>query len=144
MTTIVPYDSTDERFVVSGWSASQRMARQIPLVPMSMWRSNFWHPVVKAVLSRETATTLVAVGSERDVRKGFICYEPGYVLYCYVAQPYRRQGNARLLFEAAGINPASRFRYACDTHWVATLRDKIPFAVQDTLTARFAPGEKQR
>lgn len=144
MTTIVPYDATDERFVVSGWSSSQRMTRDIPLVPMAMWADNFWHPVVRAALARETASTLVAVGSERDARRGFICYEPGYVMYCYVAEPYRRNGVARELFAAANIDPSARFTYACRTKSSWMLRGKVPFASYDPMRARFAPGKSDQ
>jgi GNAT superfamily N-acetyltransferase len=149
--TIRPYDSSlDLRFVRSGWAASQRMTRDIPLIPHAMWREDFWHPVVEFHLTRPAVRTLISVGDE-DMQRGFISYEPprvdaglqmpAYVLYAYVAQPYRKQGDARALFEAAGIDPLSAFAYACRTKASWMLRKKVPHAVYDPMRARFAQKE---
>lgn len=129
----------DEQFIVSGWSSSQRMTRDIPLVTMEQW-AEVWHPVVRAALARPLVKTIVAHG---ELLRGFITYEPNYVLYIYIAQPYRGWGIARGLFMAAGIDPLSRFGYACRTKASWELRGKTPSARYDPMRARFAEEQKR-
>ena len=142
-------DPDDQIFIVSGWSSSQRMSRDIPLVQMTDWAA-LWHPVVRAVLARPRSQTLVAHGA---LRQGFICFEhsaignPPLVNYVYVAQPYRRQGIASGLFAAADIDPASRFEYACRTKMSWELLEqhrKAPLAGYNPFRARFAEEERTR
>lgn len=126
----------DRQFVVSGWSASQRMTRDIPLIEHEDW-ATIWHPVVRKALNRTGVQTIVAVGA---VQWGFITFEPPqYVYYVYVAQPFRKRGTARRLFAAAGIDPRSRFGYACRTLASWECRDKMPQAHYDPFHARFSP-----
>lgn len=106
------HEPDDYRFILSGWSASQRLTRDIPLVPMEHWAA-IWHPIVDRAITHHETRIIVAHG---EVQHGFLAYwDPSYVLYCYVAQPFRRRGIARGMFHAAGIDPASRFSYACRT-----------------------------
>lgn len=129
-----PATSADRAFIVSGWSASQRLTRDIPLITNRDWAA-VWRPVVTGQLDRPGVETLVAAG---EVLQGFIAFErPSYVLYCYVAQPFRRRGIARGLFAAAGIDPTSRFEYACRTRTSWECRDKIKLAHYDPFRARF-------
>lgn len=136
--TIRPAIADDRAFIVSGWSASQRLTRDIPLVPMAQWAA-VWRPVVEYHLDRPGVSTLVAHG--REALFGFLVFEPSYVLYCYVAQPYRRRGFARALFVAAGIDPCGPFSYACRTKTSWELRGKTPSARYDPFRARFAEKE---
>lgn len=133
---IRPMAPGDRQFVVSGWSSSLRTSRDVPLIPMSRW-SAIMHPVIEAALERPAVRTLVAHG---EVLHGFVCAEPGYVLYIYVAQPFRDRGVARALLEAAGISPEGPFGYACRTRasWeLLVIHRKCPLATYDPFRARF-------
>ena len=133
--------SDDRPFIVSGWSSSLRMTRDVPLVPMAQWAA-VYHPIIESILDRRHVETLVVEGS---VLAGFICFEqPDYVFYCYVAQPFRRGGLASQLFYEAGIDPASCFRYACRTLASWHLRSKIPLAQYDPFHARYTPEENEQ
>jgi GNAT superfamily N-acetyltransferase len=158
MFTYRPALPTDRQFVISGWSASLRMTRDIPFLTMADY-ADIMHSQIAKALEREGVRTIVAEGS---VLAGFVTFEPdaqivddlathrrggvavaGYVFYCYVAQPFRRRGIARALFDAAGIDPASRFHYACRTLSSFELRGKVPSAHYSPFYARFSPEENQ-
>jgi hypothetical protein len=131
----------DEPFVVSGWSSSYRKSRD-STIPMPLWASTY-HPIVRWYMARPTAKVIVAHG---EVLRGFICYEPGYVLYIYVGKLYRRYGIARGLFCAAGINPDAAFTYACRTWWSWRLMEqcgKAPHARFDPYPARYLEKENE-
>jgi len=128
-----PAIAEDRPFIRSGFSASLRMSRDVPLIAMSDW-ADIMHPVIDRVLDRVSA--IVAHG---EVLQGFIAFEPGYVVYIYVAQPFRRNGIARGLFDAAGIDPGSRFDYACRTKASWECRHKYPLAEFNPYRIRFAP-----
>ncbi len=145
----------DRDFIVSGWSASLRSSRDIPLVPMATYAATF-RPIVARHL--ELARAVVAHG-ESGVLFGFIVYDSatyhvelgrrrvtldGYVLYVYVAAPFRRRGIARRLFAAAGIDPTQRFGYACRTRSSWELRSKIPLAEYEPYRARYEEIEDGR
>lgn len=155
-----PATAEDRQFIVSGCSASLRMTRDLPLITMADY-ATIMHAQIAKMLDRAGAKTIVAEGS---VLAGFICFErdahivdevsthrrrgitiADYVFYVYVAQPFRRRfGVARGLFAAAGIDPASRFHYACRTLSSWELRDKIPLAHYSPFYARYSPEENQR
>lgn len=149
----------DHVFILSGWSSSLRMTRDIPFIPMARGREELrlpeavleWATVMRPVLEYALArSTCIVV--EGEVLAGFIAFEPrdleawprqdfGYVLYCYVAQPFRGRGFARGLFRAAAIDPSTRFTYACRTRASWECRDKFPNATYDPFRARY-PKEK--
>lgn len=130
----------DRPFIVSGWSASQRMTRDVPLISMKRW-ADVWRPIVGEVLDQVATRVVVVHGA---VLQGFIAYQPPlYVLYVYVAQPFRRNGLARGLFAAAGIDPRARFSYACRTKASWECRNKIPFGEYDPFPVRFGDQEKR-
>lgn len=127
----------DRQFIVSAWSSSQKYTRDIPMIPDALWAKT-WHPIVKATLDRPTVVTVIAHG---EALHGFICAEANYVIYVYVAQPFRRCGIARELFASVGIDPSSRFGYACRTKASWQCRSKIPLAHYDPFRIRFTqPG----
>jgi len=155
-TTLRPMLPADRAFVRSGWSSSLRTSRDVPLIPMRLWAA-IMHPVIDHALDRPAARTIIAHG---QVLQGFVCAEPaytlevhgrraemqGYVLYLYVALPFRRCGIARALMAAAGIDPARPFGYACRTRssWeLITLRKKYQFATYDPFRARFDTDSEQ-
>lgn len=147
-----PATPADRDFIVSGWSASLRSSRDIPLIPMTIYADTF-RPIIERLLDR--CNVIIAHGDSLPF--GFIAFDPstyvakiagqrvtldGYILYVYVASPYRRSGVARRLFSAAGISPTQRFGYACRTRSSWAFRSKIPLAEYEPFRARY--GETQR
>lgn len=129
----------DRQFIVSGWSSSFRLSRDCT-TPMPMY-ARHKHEEIGYYLDAPWTRTLVAHG---HVLQGFLSYRPPTsVLYVYVAQPFRRRGIARGLFDAAGIDPASRFTYVYRTSWSARLRSKVPYAAHDPLPVRFGDEERR-
>jgi hypothetical protein len=125
-----------------------RSSHDISLVPMSRY-AEIYHPLIEHQL--DVARVLVAHG-ETGVLFGFIAFDPstyavsigrqhttltGYVLYCYVAEPFRRRRIASALFATADISPYQRFGYACRTRSSWLLRSKIPLAEYDPFRARY-------
>jgi len=128
----------DRAFIVSGWSSSYRLSRDISFIQMADYAKHM-HAIVESVLARPRCEVIVAHG---EVLRGFIAFErPDFVHYVYVAQPYRRNGHARGLFEAADIDPLSRFAFAARTKTSWELRGKVPAAQFDPFRARFAQKE---
>lgn len=137
----------DESFILSGWSSSYRMSRDLAFVQMEAYAAHM-HPIIRSVLARPRVQTIVAHGA---VLHGFLTFErsqyerPPLVIYVYVAAPYRRLGAARGLFAAAGIDPRDRFEYACRTKasWeLLELGRKAPLAAYNPYRARYAEEEK--
>lgn len=134
-------DLDDRQFIVSGWSASYRMSRDISFIDMRDY-AEVMHALIGKVLTQPRTKVIVAHGA---VLQGFIAYqEPAYILYCYVAQPFRRNGIAAGLFAAAGIDPESRFQYAARTKASWECRFKIPQAEYDPYRIRFQETHEQR
>ena len=138
---IRPMSPDDRQFVLSGWSASYRMSRDLAFVPMSSY-AGFMHPVITAVLARPTTEVLIDAGA---VLRGFIAFEqPDYVIYLYVAQPFRKNGIARDLMLAAGIDPGDRYSYAARTRatWQLQFSGKMPLAQFDPMRVRFGKEDR--
>lgn len=152
-----PATAADRAFVVSAWSSSYRASRD-ETAPASLYAKQK-HEEVAFYLDR--ARTLVAHG-ETGVLFGFITYDPttyavaradpdargrgaprvfvtfhGYVLYTYVAAPFRLRGIARRLFADAGINHEQRFGYLCRTRSSWELRSVLPLAEHEPYRARY-------
>lgn len=134
-----PATPDDSAFILSGWSASYRMSRDISFLDMENY-AGVMRPVIAKVLQRNGVSVVVAHSS---VLCGFLCYEPGYVYYLYVSQPFRKQGIARTLLAMAGIDPGSRFGYAARTKASWECRSKIPNAKYDPYRARFPPSSEK-
>jgi len=152
--TIRPMTPADRQFVRSGWSASYRTARDLPLIPMKGY-ADIMHPIIDSYLDDPRVQTLVAAG-DLGVLFGFVSVDPrhyvteirnedlelaGYVYYLYVAGPFRGRRIAKQLLAAAGIDRTAAFGFAASTPWSRKLRSKIPFAELDTLRARFLSME---
>ncbi len=149
---MIRYATADDYpFILSGWSASLRSSRDFAFIEMDQWAA-LMRPVFERHLQRSLC--LVDTGETDESRRGFIVYdaprpgeyvdgprgmEPdrGYVLYVYVAAPFRRWGVARGLFEAAGISLDSRFHYAVRTKASWECKGKIRAAVFNPYRARF-------
>lgn len=146
-----PATLDDRAFIKDTWLDSYRLSHSAGILPM-----NRWYPVMQSVLDdlldKEGTRTIVAYEPEVESRfhhYGFISYnadiKPPCVYYVFVLAEYRqgkekhglREGVARQLFRAAGIDPNSRFTFACKTGAVGTLLRKIPLAKFNPLIARF-------
>lgn len=140
---IRPLETGDIPFVRSGWSASYRMSRDLAFVQMSNY-ADVMHPIVDAVLARPNTEVLIDAGA---VLRGFIVFErPDYVIYVYVAQPFRRNGIARDLMLAAGIDPRGSYAYAARTRasWQLQLNGKMPCATFDPMRVRFGKEDREQ
>lgn len=136
-----PATTDDRRFVISAWSASYKDAHTAGMIGSARW-AEVMHAEVERVLDQRGTKTLVAYES-RDPAfvYGFISGEPDatppVVFYCYTKAAFRRQGIARGLFDALGVDPALRFLYACKTAVVPRLAGKLPAAKFEPATARY-------
>jgi hypothetical protein len=128
----------DRIFIDYGWLDSYRWAHAAGMIHMDDWR-DVMLPQIAKVRSRPHAVTVVA--EEPTALVGFIVAEPhndpALVFYVYVKEAYRKSGIARGLFRSVGIDPTSRFVYACKTAVVSELSGKLPRAKWDPYAARF-------
>lgn len=134
-------------FIVDTFVDSYRTAHAAGLIPMDVWRP-LMRDCWRRILSRPGVRVVVAYVPGETSRQadlyGWIAVEDGhqrpFVLYVYVKADYRREGIARRLFEAAGIDLARPFDYAAKTGAVTRLRSKFSAAAQwRPLQARFPP-----
>ena len=144
---IVPVDApgSDRRFVVSAWSASYKDSHSAGMIGTERW-ADVMHAEIARVLDQANTTTLVAYEkNDPTFVYGFIsgvpAESPPVVYYCYTKAAFRRQGIARRLFAALGIDPDNRFTYACRTAVVTRLGGKIPAARFDPNVARYPARE---
>lgn len=128
----------DRIFIDYGWLDSYRWAHAAGMIHMDDWR-DVMLPQITRIRTRPHAITMIA--EEPDALAGFICAEPrndpALVFYVYVKEQYRKAGIARGLFRSVGIDPDSRFIYACKTAVISELSRKLPRAKWDPYAARF-------
>lgn len=138
MTRYRKAEAGDRVFVDYAWLDSYKWAHAAGMIHMDDWR-DVMLPQIARIRNRPRAVTIVA--EEPTALAGFICAEPSgdppLVFYVYVKEAYRRSGIARGLFRAAGVDPQSRFVYACKTAVVSELFGKVPRARFDPYAARF-------
>jgi GNAT superfamily N-acetyltransferase len=148
--------AADRSFVISGWSASMRSSRDLPLIPMDAY-ATIVHPIIEHYLDHVLVTTQLS-RADNGVLRGFVVADPstysarvrgerrelrGYVYYLYVAAPFRGWGIARALLAAAQIDAGSPFGYAVRTRSSYECRAKMPFAEYDPYRARFLSRTSQ-
>jgi GNAT superfamily N-acetyltransferase len=138
----------DRRFITDAWLKSYKGAHAAGLIDAYDWYAVML-PQLDKIFARPGVVTLVAHNPEQPVDAyaglyGFICgepeSEPRFVYYVAVKEPYRRMGIARGLFEALGVDPRSRFDYACKTAvltYPTNLSLKIPLARWNSVGARY-------
>lgn len=82
---------------------------------------------------------IVADPTEQRVpgKDGVVKWWPALVLFVYVKAPYRRQGFARRLFGAVGIDPDRPFLYSFNTVAASRLASKTPLAKFNPLVVRY-------
>lgn len=161
-----PAEERDMGLVLDSWVDSYRTSHAAGMIPMPLYRKTYLD-AVRWVLKRPGVSVTVAYKPGEDVGSdlyGWIAVEHGamgvvsarkrvdgrmqwveelepincpYVLYAYVRDPYRRMGVGRALFEAAGVNLAERFLYACKTGVVTQLQRQAPLASWSPLIVRY-------
>ena len=139
-------ENAERRFIVDAWCRSYQFAHAAGMIAVEDWFA-VMIPQVDKLLARPDVRTIVAHAPD-DVDRiadlyGFITVDtaarPPIVFYVFVKEPYRRNGVARGLFGAAGVDPKLPFVYACTTGIVSKIvySRKIPLAKWDPLVARF-------
>lgn len=147
----------DMTFVLSSWLDASRTSYSAGLIAMADWYTIMWKQYEKAMCRPDMRTVvayektdpgflygfIVADPTEQCVpqKNGGVHYWPALVLFVFVKQNYRREGIARRLFEAVGVDSARPFVYSCNTVTASRLANKVPLAKFDPLVARF-PKEK--
>jgi GNAT superfamily N-acetyltransferase len=134
----------DMRFIVESFLESFRTCYSAGLIAMDDWYT-VMRPQAQKLFARPGAEQYVAHHPGEEFKGvdlyGFIAVERGHespvVVYVYVKSDYRRQGLARGLFAAAGIDPRRAFVYVARTAIAMKLRDKAPLARWSPLTVRF-------
>ena len=137
----------DRSFVIDNWLSSFRCANAAGIISTESWFDVMW-PQIERLLDREGTTTLIAYERDDvDFFYGFVCGEltgpTPVVHYVYVKEPYRREGFARGLLAALGVDPALPFLYTCQTAVVARLRAKIPCARWRPQIARYSQTQER-
>lgn len=147
-------NDADMTFVVESFLTSQRTSYSAGLIMMDDW-FDVMRPQFMKALTRTGMRTIVAyekndpefiygwIAADPDEqrveeRDRSIRWWPALVLYVYVKAPYRKEGIARALFEAVGVDPQKPFLYACNTQTASRLASKVPLARFHPLVARFA------
>lgn len=143
----------DRRFVLASWLDASRTSYSSGLIAMSDWYAVMW-PQYEKARTRDGMQTIVAYEqSDPDFTYGFIVADPteqrldekggavkwwpALVLFVFVKQNFRREGVARGLFGAVGVDPDKPFLYGCNTQQASRLSHKVPRARFHPLVARF-------
>jgi GNAT superfamily N-acetyltransferase len=135
---------TESHFIVDSWVRATMYAHAAGLIAFEDYFA-VKIPQVEKVLHRPSVRTLVAYETDDDTRVadlyGFITAHTGVVpqglvYFVFVKEPYRRQGVARRLFHAVGIDPSKPFLFGEKTGVVTDLQYKIAAAKWVPLLAR--------
>lgn len=148
-----PANDDDRTFVVETMLENQRTSYSAGLVRIERW-FDVMRPEFTALLNRDGMRTLVAYEAtdatflygwiaadpteQRMVeRDGSVRWWPALVLYVFVKSYYRRNGIARRLFEAVGVDPEKPFLFCANTQQASRLASKAPQARFNPLAIRF-------
>jgi len=109
----------DRAFVIDSWLMSFRLSHFAGPISMRRYRDVYSVEIADLILRPLTAVR-VAYNNELPTQIfGFLCFEEGHkfpvIHYCYVKQPLRRRGIAKLLLQDANINLSRRFVYTYRT-----------------------------
>lgn len=152
----------DLPLIYDSWSSSYRNAHVAGPCPIHLWKP-FMAACVEFFLSRPGVQAFVAfdpsapkgaetfgwIAVEREVRLAsrrrcsggwetvMEVTDMPLVHYVYVKHAYRRNGIARGLLWASGVDPSKPFLYNCRTGIVSKLHEKIPQARWAPLIARY-------
>lgn len=154
-----PQSAEDRKFVIEAWLEGQRTSYSAGLVAIEDW-FDVMRPQFTKLMQRPGMQTLVAYEKDDpDFLYGFVIadpteqaipnkdvnsfhYWPALVLFVFVKVNFRKEGIARRLFEAVGVDISKPFLYACNTVTASRLASKVPLAKFNPLAARF-PKESQ-
>jgi hypothetical protein len=105
--------------VVESWLASYRRSPWAGAVPNNLYDA-VYSDTIRQLVERGAALWLAHNPSRPDHILGYLCSEVTsdgvpVVHFAFVKDLYRRQGIAASLFEAAGINPATKYFYTFKT-----------------------------
>jgi hypothetical protein len=149
---------SDLTFVISSWLDASKHSYSSGLIAMDDWYAVQWPQYLKATQRPDMRTVvafektdpaflygfMVADPTEQRIEEhgGGVRWWPALVLFVFVKQSYRREGIARGMFDAIGIDPAKPFLYGCNTQQASRLSAKVPGARFHPLVARY-PKEKR-
>lgn len=136
----------DRAFIVSAWSSSFKTSHSAGLIHTDDW-AGVMHPQIEKLLERPGSRAVVAFErTDPNFIYGFIAGDTSdrmpVVHFVYTKENYRREGIARGLFAALGVDPSRPFIYTCRTAVVTKLTSKIPAARWNPLVARW-PKEQR-
>lgn len=138
-----PSDSDRCSLVVPLISRAYKNAHAAGLIQMDDW-AEIMHPQISKMLDRPNVRTVLAVeATDATFAYGFISGDtsksPPVIYFVYVKEPYRKEGIARALFGAFGVDPRKKFIYVAKTGVVAEIAraNKIPFAQFNNNDARY-------
>jgi GNAT superfamily N-acetyltransferase len=143
----------DRKFVISSWLDATRTSHDESLIAVDDWYPTMWpqrekmiaRPDMRTIVAYEKSDPdflygwIVADPTEQRVpgRDGSVSWWPAAVVYVLVKQNYRREGIARRLFDAVGIDPAGPFLFASRPPPASRLASKVPLARYNPLVVRF-------
>lgn len=135
--------SDDRAFVVANWSSSYKSSHQAGMITSEDW-ATVMHAQIGKVLERPTTKTIVR--ADGDFLFGFISGDLSgpvpIVHYVYVKVHFRKEGLARGLFGALGVDPAAPFLFTCRTPIVSRIEghQRGAFAASKIPRSRFVPA----
>jgi hypothetical protein len=152
-------DAEDSKFALESWLEGQRTSYSAGLVPVDCW-FEVMRPMYSRLMKRDGMRTMVAYeAADRDFlygtiiadpteqavpsKGGGIRYWPALVLWVFVKVNFRKEGIARGLFEAVGIDVTRPFLYSSNTVTASRLASKTPLAKFDPLAARFPKNDNR-
>lgn len=155
MITFRPADLTNEGeriFVVSSWSASYKQSKTAGLITDEDW-PKVMHDQIGKILARPASTVILGVDDKSPTFfYGWIAGDKSgrvpVVYYCYVKEPYRRNGYengvrvgdgyGRRFLRAFGLEGKDHFLFSCMTPVIQDIGAKIPRARWEPAAARYA------
>lgn len=149
----------DRTFVISTWLDASRTSYSSGLIQMADWYTFQWGQYEKAMARADMRTLvayeatdpeflygwIVADPTEQRVpdKSGSLHWWPALVLFVFVKQNYRREGIARSLFDAVGVDISKPFLFGCNTVTASRLTSKVPLAKFNPLVARFPKNDNK-
>jgi GNAT superfamily N-acetyltransferase len=143
---------SERKFVISSWLDATRTSHHESLIAVDDWLTAMW-PHREKLMARPGMRTILAYEKhDRDFLYGFIVADPteqripnkdglvlwypALVVYVFVKQNYRKEGIARRLCEAAGVDLSKPFVFASGSAH-SSLASRFPLAILNPLAARF-------
>lgn len=112
------YQDQDINFIINSWLKNYKFSSKFAQnIPAKIYYS-YHEPIIKALINNCANHSIVATLEDApNVILGYLIQQPfenhSLVHYVYVKFPFRSNGIAKQMFEAAGIDPD----YFTHTHW---------------------------